>query len=85
MFEFRPGANFERYGNSGVVPWGPPEPVVDRIDIGIAQGFVEDSNVNPILEITRLIQVQRAFEHVTSLISDSERSLDQAIAALGPK
>jgi len=85
LFEFQPGLNFTRYGNSGIVPFGPPEPVVDRIDAGVAQGFVEDSNVNPVLEITRLIQVQRAFEHISALIRDSEQALDQAISTLGPR
>lgn len=85
LYEFQPGLNFTRYGNSGVVPWGPPEPIVDRIDIGVVQGFVEDSNVNPVLEITRLIQVQRAFEQITALIRDSESALDQAISTLGPR
>lgn len=84
LFEFQPGLNFTRYGNSGVVPWGPPEPIVDRMDAGIAQGFVEESNVNPVQEITRLIQVQRAFEHVSAMMRDSEGALDQAIATLGP-
>lgn len=85
LYEFQPGPNFTRYGNSGVLPWGPPEPIVDRIDAGIAQGFVEQSNVDPVLEITRLIQVQRAFENVSALIRDSEQALDQAISTLGPR
>ena len=85
LFQFQPGLDFTRYGNSGVVPFGMPEPVLDRIDAGVTQGFVEDSNVNPVLEITRLIQVQRAFEHVSALIRDSEQALDQAISTLGPR
>lgn len=84
LFAFQPGADFTRYGNSGVVPWGQPEPIVDRIDVGIAQGYLEDSNVDPVMEITRLIQVQRAFEQISALIRDSESALDQAIATLGP-
>lgn len=85
LFAFDPGPDFTRYGNSGIVPFGAPEPVVDRLDAGVVQGFVEDSNVNPVLEITRLIQVQRAFEHVSALIRDSESALDQAISTLGPR
>jgi flagellar basal-body rod protein FlgF len=38
-----------------------------------------------VLEITRLIQVQRAFENVSALIRDSEQALDQAISTLGPR
>lgn len=85
LYEFQPGLNFVRYGNSGIVPWGAPEPIVDRPDIGVAQGYVEDSNVNPVLEITNLIQVQRSFEYVAALTRDSESALDQAIATLGPR
>jgi len=59
------------------------EPLVDRGDIGVAQGFVEDSNVNPVLEMTRLIQVQRAFDQVSALMRDSESALDSAITTLG--
>lgn len=84
LFEFQPGLNFTRYGNSGVVPFGAPQPIVDRMDIGVAQGMVEESNVDPVLEITRLIQVQRAFEQVSALVGDSETALDKAITTLGP-
>lgn len=85
LFQFQPGLDFTRHGNSGIVPFGQPEPVVDRIDAGVTQGFVEESNINPVLEITRLIQVQRAFENVSALIRDSEQALDQAISTLGPR
>ncbi len=85
IYEFQPGINFTRFGNSGIVPPTPPQPMVDRIDVGVVQGFVEDSNVNPILEITRLIQVQRAFDQVSALVRDSESALEQAISQLGPR
>jgi flagellar basal-body rod protein FlgF len=83
LFEFNPGANFVRYGNSGVVPPVEPQPVVDRIDVGVMQGFVENSNVDPVLEMTRLIQVQRAFENMAALTRNSETTLDEAVKALG--
>ena len=83
LFTFNPGENFVRYGNSGIVPVGDPEPVVDRIDVGLAQGFLEDSNVNPVLEMSRLIMVQRAFESTAALIRDAETSLDDAVKSLG--
>ncbi|MBL0936248.1 MAG: flagellar basal-body rod protein FlgF [Rhizobiaceae bacterium] len=83
LFEFTPGADFVRYGNSGVVPPTEPQPVVDSIDVGVMQGFVENSNVDPVLEMTRLIQVQRAFENMAALTRNSETSLDEAVKALG--
>ncbi|MET0576593.1 MAG: flagellar basal-body rod protein FlgF [Mesorhizobium sp.] len=85
LFNFDPGPNFTRYGNSGIVPATQPEPVVDRSDIGVVQGFVEDSNVNPVLEMTRLIMVQRAFENAGAMIRDTETALDDAIKTLGSR
>ena len=85
LFHFEPGPNFVRFGNSGIVPAREPEPVVDRLDAGVAQGFLEDSNVNPVLEITRLIMVQRAFENGAALIRDTESSYDEAIKTLGSR
>lgn len=85
LFNFDPGPNFTRFGNSGVIPAVEPEPVVDRSDIGVVQGFVEDSNVNPVLEMTRLIMVQRAFENAGAMIRDTETSFDDAIKTLGSK
>ena len=85
LFNFDPGPNFVRFGNSGIVPAGEPEPVVDRLDAGVVQGFLEESNVNPVLEITRLIMVQRAFENGAAMIRDTESSYDEAIKTLGSK
>ncbi|MFU0505487.1 flagellar basal-body rod protein FlgF [Pseudaminobacter sp. NGMCC 1.201702] len=85
LYEFNPGPNFVRYGNSGVVPSGQPQPIVDRIDAGVAQGFVEESNVNPMLEMTRLIAVQRAFENTSALVRKSDETFSQAVRTLGSK
>ncbi len=54
-------------------------------DVGIAQGFVEESNVNPVLEMTRLITVQRAFENTAALMRQTASSSDDAIKTLGSK
>jgi flagellar basal-body rod protein FlgF len=83
LFAFTPGENFTRFGNSGVIPTTPPEPVVDQIDVGVVQGFVEQSNVNPVLEMTQLIMVQRSFENASALIKASDRTLGEAVKALG--
>ena len=85
LFQFDPGPNFTRYGNSGIVPDQPPQPIVDRGDVGVVQGFVEDSNVNPVKEMTRLIMVQRAFENVAALVRANESTYTDAIKTLGTK
>lgn len=83
LFTFTPGLNFTRFGNSGIIPEGRPEPIVDRQAVGVAQGFVEDSNVNAVKEMMELIQVQRAFDQVTALMRDSEEAMDNSIRTLG--
>ena len=85
LYNFDPGPNFVRFANSGIVPSGEPEPVVDRLDAGVAQGFLEESNVNPMLEITRLIKVQRAFENAAAMLRSTESSYEDAIKTLGSK
>jgi flagellar basal-body rod protein FlgF len=81
LFSFEPGPDFQRFGNSGIVVGGEPDPIVDDGDVGIVQGHVEQSNVNTLREITQLIMVQRTFEQSASLMETSEDSLEQLIRA----
>jgi flagellar basal-body rod protein FlgF len=74
---------FTRYENEGVIPADNPQPVVEGIENSIAQGYVEQSNVNGISEMTQLIQVNRAFESISAMMRDSESSLNEAIKTLG--
>jgi flagellar basal-body rod protein FlgF len=83
LFNFNPGPNFNRFGNSGVIPQGQPDPVVDRVDAGVVQGFLEEANVNPVLEMTRLIMVQRSFENSAAITRETESTLDDAVKTLG--
>lgn len=72
-----------RAENAGVIPTDRAQPVVDRQDVGVVQGYLEQSNVNGIGQMTELIQVNRAFESVSNLMTDSESSLKDAIKTLG--
>ncbi len=83
LYEANFANGFSRYDNSSVIPNSQPEPVVDRMDVGVMQGYVEESNVNPVQEMSQLIMVSRAFENITALLRDSEGSLDEAIKTLG--
>ncbi len=83
LYEADFSAGFARSDNSAVIPAIQPEPVVDRMDVGVMQGYVEQSNVNPVQEMSQLIQVSRAFENISALMRDSESSLDEAIKTLG--
>jgi len=48
----------------------------------IVQGAIEDSNVKPVLEITNLIKIQRAYEQATNLVSLENSRLSAAIDKL---
>jgi len=49
----------------------------------ILQGFLEESNVNPILEVSRMIEVQRAYELGQSFMDKEDERIRGAIRALG--
>ena len=83
LFTISNQATLQRFENSGVIPSIPAEPVVNFDVTRIAQGFVENSNVNPVKQMTDLIAVSRLFEGVTNAIQDKERSLQNAIRTLG--
>lgn len=82
LFDFQPQPNFRRFDNSGVIPETPPEPAIDRNDVGVVQGFVEQSNVNPLQELTRLITIQRTFENVAALQRQSATALEETVKAM---
>ncbi|MCB5202642.1 flagellar basal-body rod protein FlgF [Neorhizobium sp. T786] len=74
---------FIRADNSGVITVDVPQPVVDNFQISVVQGYIEGSNVNGISEMTQLIQVNRAFEGISSLMRDTEATFGEAIKTLG--
>lgn len=83
LFRIDPTTKLDRFENSGVVPQGPAEEVLDFSTNGVVQGFVEEANVNPIMEISRLIEVSRAFEAISAAIEKSEATSQNAIKTLG--
>ncbi|MDZ7628418.1 MAG: flagellar hook-basal body complex protein [Parvularculaceae bacterium] len=53
------------------------------IEPALRQGFIEASNVAPVLELSRLIEVQRAFELGQQLLTNEEARIQRAISILG--
>lgn len=60
---------------------GPVGPVEDG---RILQGFLEQSNVNPVTEMARMIAVQRAYELGQRLLDQEDGRIRQTVRALGP-
>lgn len=85
LFELDFSGGYSRYENSAIIPAAPPVPIDDFTRSGIVQGFTEESNVNPVLEMTRLISVQREFEAMSASIDQRDQALRDTIQALGAR
>lgn len=84
LFTLPAGAKLERHGHSAVIPDRAAEPVQDFSSLGVRQGYIEGSNVDPIMEMTRLIAVQRTFEMAAQAVQQTEDSTSETIRTLGP-
>lgn len=82
LFVIDPNASLTRYNNSGVIPDRPAQPAVESSKNGVAQGFVERSNVNPVSEMSKMIMVQRTFDAVTQSLKDADNSQAEAVRTL---
>lgn len=85
LFQLDLSQGYSRSENAGLRPIAPAQPVEDFLNNGVVQGFSEGSNVNPVVEITRLIAVQRIFEAVSSSLEQRDASLRETIQALGAR
>ena len=84
LFRLPETSRLVHYGNSGVISTEPGVAVDDMMSVQVRQGFIEGANVNPIIEITKLVMISRAFDSAAAAIQESEDSMDQAIQKLGP-
>lgn len=58
---------------------GTPEPVENG---RVVQGFLEQSNVNPVTEMSRMIEVQRAYEYGQKLLDQEDQRIRAAVRML---
>lgn len=58
----------------------PPQPVEDG---RVVQGFLEQSNVNPVGELARMIEVQRAYEYGAKLLDQEDERIRKVVSTLG--
>jgi flagellar basal-body rod protein FlgF len=83
LFSIDASARLSRYDNSSAMSSLPGTPVLDFTANGVMQGMSEGSNVNPVLEMTKMIDVTRSFESASNAIQSTESSLQEAIKTLG--
>ncbi|MBY9065766.1 flagellar hook-basal body complex protein [Hyphomonas sp. WL0036] len=58
------------------------EGVVQAQDAKLVQGALEQSNVSPVLEMARMIEVQRAYEAGQALLEKEDQRISQLISAV---
>ena len=83
LFRLEEQAKLARYDNSALLSEIPGQPVVNFNEVSVQQGFLEESNVNAMMEMTNLITLTRNFEAVSSATDQFQDSLKEAIRKLG--
>lgn len=72
---FREGGVLYR-AESGVIP----------VENGrVLQGFLENSNVNAVVEMSRMVEVQRTYEYGQKIMDQNDERIRLVVRALGPK
>lgn len=59
------------------------EELIPAEEASVFQGFVEQSNVNPVREIARMIEVQRSYEMGQNFLKAEDERMRQAVRLLG--
>jgi len=59
-----------------------PAGILPAEDARLLQGFLEGSNVNPVLQIARMIEVQRAYELGQSFLETEDQRIRNAVKTL---
>jgi flagellar basal-body rod protein FlgF len=85
LFNVDFSSGYARYENAAFLPRTPGQPADETAGNGVIQGFVEESNVNPVLAMTQLITVQRIFEAVSAAMEQRDSTLRDTIQALGAR
>lgn len=83
LFRADVSQGYLRHNNSGVTTVAEPMAVANDPTVGIVQGYVEQSNVNAISQMTQLIQVHRAFDAISSMMRETEQTFGEGIKTLG--
>lgn len=83
LFAIPEDAGLTRVEDVALIPDRPAEPVLDFTADGVLQGYVEQSNVDAVGELVRLIAIQRSFESASGTFERTEKALNEAIRTLG--
>ncbi len=84
LFKLDTQSSFSRLEGALIMSDLPAEPITNFARDGVQSGFLENSNVVPVTEISKLISLQRMFAIVSNGLESTEGNVDQTIKMLGP-
>ena len=82
VYKFDSLSALEKTGDNQYQNAANQQPVAST-DAKVRQGMLEGSNVNPIVQITKMIEVNRAYESVTQMMSSESDLSRNSVARLG--
>ncbi len=80
LAEFRRPQNLQKLGGNLFAPLHQDDVPIPAQNTAVKQGMLEDSNVNTVLEMTRMISAQRAYETVQRAMSNVDKLNERAIS-----
>ncbi len=82
VFEVPPENLVSRYSNAAFISSVPGLPITLGTGNSITQGFVEQSNVDPIKELANLIAITKTFQNASALVDKVDETLSKSINEL---
>lgn len=58
-------------------------PPIEPEKVSVLQGMIERSNVEPVFEMTKMIEVLRAYQHSTETLNATDETMRRAVQRLG--
>lgn len=83
LFAIESDARLSRHDNSSILSDREATPIAASSRSGLMQGFLEQSNVASLTEITKLIEIQRTFDHISACMNMTDTAQQDAIRTLG--
>lgn len=83
LFTLDADARLSRHDNSSILSDREATPVAASSRSGLMQGFLEQSNVAPLTELTKMIEIQRTFDHISACMNMTDTAQQDAIRTLG--
>ncbi len=63
--------------------WQATEPALPADSTAVKQGFIETSNVKPVVEMTRMIETMRSYQQSVEMFNSTEELVRRAVQKLG--